>query len=154
MAETMAEQADRERAEALAAEADRQKSVDKDMDAESFVVLAPYVTLKIKDDAGGFVVRGYNEGGVFTREEIDEDNLRHHLDTGLVAPVGSKLARFAGPAGTPKPGEPPNVPVTEQPVASLPLAERLQRQADAADKAEKDAKAPRAAKAAPTKANG
>jgi len=152
MSET--DQAARERADALRDEADRQKSVDKDMGAKEFVVVAPYVTLKLKDEVGGFVVRGFNEGGQFTAEEIDEENLRHHLDTGLVAPVGSDLARFAAPSGTPKPGEPPNVPVTEQPVASLPLAERLQRQADAADKAEAAAKAPKATKAAAPKANG
>lgn len=128
MAETSTEKADREQAEAEKAVKDKAAQVEKDMGADEFVVIAPYVTLKMKDQVGGFVVRGFNEGGVVKAEDIDEANLRHHLETGLIAPLGSDAAKFAGPAGTPKPGEPPNVPVTEQPVLSLPLEERLKRQ--------------------------
>lgn len=134
MAETAAEQAERERAaEVVRAERERQKQIEADMDADAFVVVDHYVTLKVKDAVGAFQIRGFNEGGAVKREDIDDASLRHHLDNGQLAPAGSGRARFAGPAGTPKPGEPPNVPVTEQPVATLPLDERLQRQADAAD---------------------
>jgi hypothetical protein len=128
MAETSTEQAEREQAEESArAEKERQDQVEKDMGADEFVVVAPYVNLKVKDQAGSFVIGGFNEGGVVKRENIDEANLRHHLDGKLLAPVGSDAAKFAGPAGTPKPGEPPNVPVTEQPATSLPLAEWQRR---------------------------
>jgi hypothetical protein len=110
------------------------------MTAEEFKVVAPYVTLKMIDPNGGpLVVRGFNEGGEFKGEDVDADNLRHHVETGLVAPKDSDEARFAGPAGTPKPGEPPNVPVTEQPVAALPLDERQRRQQQAAADSEKAA---------------
>lgn len=139
MAETIAEKAEREQAEAESAEQDRQKKLDGWMDADEFVVLAPYVTLKVKDQLGGFTIRGFNEGGGVKREDIEDASLRHHLDAGLMAPVDAPEARFAAPSGTPKPGEPPNVPVTETPVASLPLDERLRLQAEAADKAEADA---------------
>jgi hypothetical protein len=145
MAETSTERTEREQAEAEKATQEKADQVEKDMGADEFVVIAPYVTLKIKDQAGGFVVRGLNEGGTVKAEDIDEDNLRHHLETGLIAPVGSDAAMYAGPAGTPKPGEPPNVPVTEQPVVSRPLDERLARQHAAAADAEKPRPGPRQA---------
>jgi hypothetical protein len=83
------------------------------MGKDEYVVVAPYVTLKVKDGNGGVVVRGFNEGAVVKAEDVDEANLRHHVETRLLAPKGHPDAEFAGPAGTPKPGEPPNVPVTE-----------------------------------------
>jgi hypothetical protein len=137
MAETSTEKDERERAEAEKAAKEKADQVEKDMGADEFVVIAPYVTLKVKDQVGSFVIRGFNEGGTVKSEDIDPDNLRHHLETGLLAPVGSDAAKYAGPAGTPKPGEPPNVPVTEQPVTSLPLDERLKRQQAAAAADEK-----------------
>lgn len=145
MAESMADQADRERAardaqerdDALKAQQDAQKRTEQYLKADEFVVVAPYVTLKMKDPTGGpLVVKGFNEGAVVKAENVDGDNLRHHVETRLVVPTDAEEARFAGPAGTPKPGEPPNVPVTEQPAISLPLQERLARQAAAADQAE------------------
>lgn len=138
MAETTTERAEREQAEAERVEQARQDQIDRDMDADEFTVLAAYVTLKVKDALGVYQIRGYYEGGTIKRDDIEDGSLRHHLDTGLIAPVGSDLARFAGPAGSPKPGEPPNVPVAEVPVDTLPLAERLRRQGEAADKAEAD----------------
>lgn len=140
MAETIAEQAERERAEALKAEQQRQEQVDKDMGADEFVVVAPFVNLKVRDQAGTFVLRGFNEGGTVRSDDVDDASLRHHLDTGLLAPKGSDAAKYAGPAGTPKPGEPPNVPVTEQPVQTLPLDERLRRQQAAGSESDAGAK--------------
>jgi hypothetical protein len=148
MAETTAEQVEREAAEAKSAEDARQKQIEKDMGGESFVVVAPYVTLRVKDQLGNWQLRGFLEGGVVKREDIEDASLRHHLDSKLVAVVGSDAAKYAGPSGTPKPGEPPNVPVTERPVTSLPLAERLQAQQDAAAA---DAKAAKSAKTEPSK---
>lgn len=139
MAETATERAERERVEAERAEAERRDRVEADMHAAEFTVVAPYVTLRVKDALGVPQIRGFYEGGTVKRDEIEDASLRHHLDSGLVAPVGSARARFAGPAGTPKPGEPPNVPVEQVPVDTLPLEERLRRQTDAADKAESDA---------------
>jgi hypothetical protein len=146
MTDSVAEQADRERArrdaqqrdEALKAQRDAEARTEEYMGADEFVVVAPYVTLKMQDPNGGpLVVRGFNEGAVVKSDDVDEENLRHHVETRLVLPKDSAEARFAGPAGTPKPGEPPNVPVTEQPVAGLPLDERQRRQQAAAAEAEK-----------------
>ena len=133
MVESAADRTERERAEGLAAIEERKAQVDADMDADAFVVVAPYVTLKVRDQSGALHIRGFNEGGQVKRDEIDDESLRHHLESEMMAPVGSDLARFAAPAGTPKPGEPPNVPVADTPVSSLPLAERMKLQADAAD---------------------
>lgn len=159
MAESVADQADRERDEreakqrdeALKAQQDAQKRTEEYLKADEFVVVAPYVTLKMKDPAGGpLVIKGFNEGGVVKGEDVDEDNLRHHVETRLLAPKDSDEAKFAGPAGTPKPGEPPNVPVTEQPAIAVPLDERQRRQQAAAEAADKAA----AAKSRPPTAKG
>lgn len=108
-------------------------SDELDMDADEYVVIAPYITPKVKDLSGAFIVRGYLEGGVIKRDDIDPASLKHHLESGLVAAKGSDAAKYAAPSGTPKPGEPPNVPVTETPVATLPLADRLAAQAKAGE---------------------
>jgi hypothetical protein len=138
MAEKTPEQLQSEESEKVAREEDRR--VAKHLEADEFVVIAPYVTLKVSDQAGGSVMRGMLEGGTFRKDEVDADNLRHHVETRLVAAKGSDEAKFAGPAGTPKPGEPPNVPVTEQPVGALPFDERQRRQQQAAADADKAAR--------------
>lgn len=120
-----------------------EKRVARHMDADEFVVVAPYVTLKMRDDAGGTVMRGMLEGGGFSRDDVDEANLRHHVETGLVAAKDSDEAEYAGPAGTPKPGEPPNVPVEETgDPRRLPAQERLAAQQEAAQQAERQAARP------------
>lgn len=146
MSETSTEQAEREQADAARAEKERQDQIDKDMDADEFVVTAPFIGPKVKDRSGAFVIKNFNEGAVILGDEIDPDSLRHHLDGRQMAVKGSDAAKFAGPAGTPKPGEPPNVPVTEQPVLSLPLEERLSRQQAAAADTGKPKPGPRTAK--------
>jgi hypothetical protein len=134
MAETMQERQAREGAESLRAIEERDKETERRMGADEYVVVAPYVTLKVKDGAGGVVVRGYNEGGVVKAEDVDEANLRHHVETRLLAPKGHPDTEFTGPAGTPKPGEPPNVPVTEgQQVRSLDTESRVSANREAAD---------------------
>jgi hypothetical protein len=122
---------------------DEEKRVARHMDADEFVVVAPYVTLKMRDSAGGSVVRGMLEGGGFNKDEVDEANLRHHVETGLVAAKDSDEAKYAGPAGTPKPGEPPNVPVEEiGDPRRLPTQDRLAAQQEAAKQAEEAASRP------------
>lgn len=103
--------------------------------ADEYKVLAPYITLKVKDDQGAFVVRGFNSGAVVKAENVDEENLRHHVDTRLLVPSDHRDAEFAVPAGTPLPAEPPNVPVsTGTPPEMLDTAERTRRNREAADK--------------------
>jgi hypothetical protein len=136
MAETLEQRQLREQEESVKAVEEHDAETEKRMGADEYVVVAPYVTLKVKDDLGGVVIRGFNEGAVVKGADVDEANLRHHVDTRLVAPKGHADAEFAGPAGTPKPGEPPNVPVTEgTPAEMLPTQERIARNRAAADQA-------------------
>jgi hypothetical protein len=133
MAETLNERQAREEAESLKALEERDKETERRLGKDEYVVVAPYVTLKAKDGLGGFVVRGYNEGAVVKAEDLDEENLRHHVETRLLAPKGHPDAEFAAPAGTPKPGEPPNVPVTEgTPVEMVDTETRVARNRQAA----------------------
>lgn len=99
------------------------------------MVTAPYVTAKVKDVAGQPVTLGFYEGSILPAD-VDPDDLERLERKGMVADVDSPEGKMAAPAGTPKPGEPPNVPVTEQPVTALPLAERQARQAEAAKQAD------------------
>lgn len=143
MADTNEQRQLKAQEEAETAVKEHDEETERRLKADDFVVVAPFVTLKMKDANGGpLVVRGFNEGAEVKGEDVDAANLRHHVDTRLVAPKGSDDAKFAGPAGTPKPGEPPNVPVEEgTPVEMLPTQERLRRQQAAAAESEKAAAA-------------
>jgi hypothetical protein len=97
------------------------------------VVTAPYVTLKMKDQAGETVLGELYQGAPVP-DNADPDNVQRLVDKGMVADVGTPEADLLGvPAGTPIPGEPPNVPVTEQTGASITPADRIQRAKDAAE---------------------
>lgn len=103
-----------------------------------YVVTAPYVTFKAKDPAtGAIVVREMYQGGVLP-DEAEPENVARLVEKGMIAEQGSREADLLGvPAGTPIPGEPPNVPVTEQSPASITPADRLKRAQDAQEAAEK-----------------
>jgi hypothetical protein len=64
----------------------------------SYRVVAPYVTLKVKDDTGSSVVRGYYEGGIVDNV-ADEDQAKAQMDLGLLEKVKASEA--------PKQDEPP-----------------------------------------------
>jgi hypothetical protein len=134
MAESIADREERERQEALAKIEEHDTETESRLKSDEFVVVAPLVTLKVKDQLGAYVLRGFNEGAVVKAEDVEAANLRHHVDIRFLAPTGSPDTEFAGPAGTPKPGEPPNVPVeVGTPVEMLPTEERLRRNREAAD---------------------
>jgi hypothetical protein len=99
----------------------------------TYVVTAPYVTLRIKDNnTGSHVLTGYYAGATVP-EDVHPVDLDRHLQKGMVSETGTDQAELLGvPAGTPVPGEPPNVPVTEQPAVNLPTEERLRRATEAA----------------------
>lgn len=83
-------------------------------------VIAPLVYLRVRDVAGAIVSRTYY-AGVPVPENVEEDSLKHHLESGLVVKDDDPVADVLGvPAGTPVPGEPPNVPVSEAPVQVSP----------------------------------
>lgn len=69
-----------------------------------YVVTAPYVTLKVKDSNGAWVLRGVYKGGQFAEGDIDPDSLQHHLDSDLMEPVDKPAEQPAKPeAPKPKP---------------------------------------------------
>lgn len=110
--------------------------------AKSYKVLAPYVTLKVPDDAtGALVIRGFYAGAPVP-DDIDPANLQHHIDSGLVVEDdgGVVAEQVAVPAGTPIPGEPPNVPVTFEDSIPRTLEDRTTRAVKAAEKVAEDAK--------------
>lgn len=54
--------------------------------ANSYRVVAEYVTLKVKDQNGVFVIVGFYKGGIVSAE-IEKDSLEHHLDQGMLEEV-------------------------------------------------------------------
>jgi hypothetical protein len=85
-------------------------------DKPKYLVAAPLVYLKVPDVGGALVSYTYYAGAPVP-ENVDEDSLHHHLDNGQVIKASEPGAdQVAVPAGTPIPGEPPNVPVSEAPV--------------------------------------
>ena len=59
----------------------------------AYRVTAPYVTLKVRDQAGAWVLAGFYEGAVVSG--VDEASLRHHLDGGMVEKVEDVAAEPA-----------------------------------------------------------
>lgn len=94
-----------------------------------YVVAAPYVTLKHRDRNGQPILSGFYAGAQVPAD-ADEESVRRLLGKGMVIDADDPVAGIvAVPAGTPIPGEPPNVPVSEVPDTSL--AARLDRARDA-----------------------
>jgi hypothetical protein len=134
MAETLNERQQREEAESLKAIEERDKETERRLGKDEYVVAAPLINIKLKDGNGGVVVRTANGGGTFKAKDVDEDNLRHLVETRLLVPVDHPDAQFAAPAGTPMPAEPPNVPVTEgAQVRNLDTESRTAANREAAD---------------------
>lgn len=100
-----------------------------------YKVLQPYVTLKVRNQATGTsTILGYYQGATVP-SEADPDDVKRLVDKGYLVREGTFEADvFAVPAGTPIPGEPPNVPVTEAP-ENLPFEERVERAKKAAGRA-------------------
>lgn len=100
----------------------------------ALTVVAPYITLKVRDAVtGGVTIREFYQGGVIP-DEADPDNVARLVEQGMLAEQDSVEAQVMGvPAGTPIPGEPPNVPVTEE--ASGPMLPHDVRMANALDAA-------------------
>lgn len=68
----------------------------------AYRVVAPYVTLKVRDQLGAWVLAGFYEGGVVS--EVDPASLQHHLDSGMVEEVDEPAP--AEPVEPPAPVEP------------------------------------------------
>lgn len=85
-------------------------------------VIAPLVYLKVPDAAGKYVNATFYAGAPVP-DGVDEKSLQHHLDNGQVVEEDDPAADIlAVPAGTPIPGEPPNV----EPAESKTLGEKVE----------------------------
>lgn len=91
-------------------------------------VLWPYITLKVHGDTGTVIREFY--AGATVPDNADPDDRDRLVRKGALVDADAAEAALAVPAGTPIPGEPPNVPVAEQPVVATPFTERVQAQAD------------------------
>jgi hypothetical protein len=90
-----------------------------------YVVVAPYVTLKHRDQVGSYILSGFYAGSVVPAD-AEPESVQRLLDKGMLLDASDPVAGIvAVPAGTPLPGEPPNVPVPEVPDTSLDA--RLER---------------------------
>lgn len=63
------------------------------MAAAAYRVVAPYVTLKVKDATGADVLVGFYEGAIVS--DLDDESLKHHLDGGMVEKVPAPEAKKA-----------------------------------------------------------
>jgi hypothetical protein len=99
-------------------------------------VLWPYITLKVRNDAGQTVLNEFYAGAPVPDNAVQEDVDRLVRKGALVEEGTPEADLLAVPAGTPIPGEPPNVPVTEQPSGGGSVEDRVARVLDAAGQSE------------------
>lgn len=92
----------------------------------AYRVLSPYVTILVKDpNTGANMLLGFYAGAPVPPNAVEEDVARL-VRKGMIVEAGTVAAEvLAVPAGTPIPGEPPNVPVPEVPPTGLTVEERL-----------------------------
>lgn len=96
-------------------------------------VLWPYVTIKVRAETGGLILREFYAGAPVPGN-ADPDDRDRLLRKGAIIDADAPGADvLAVPAGTPIPGEPPNVPVTEVPAIAGSIDVRLRQQAEAAN---------------------
>jgi hypothetical protein len=107
-----------------------------------YKVLWPYITIRTRTDAGGTVLREFYAGAPVP-DNADPDDRDRLLRKGAIVDESAPEADLvAVPAGTPIPGEPPNVPVTEQPAGGGSVQERVERALTAVDDASAGPKRP------------
>jgi hypothetical protein len=69
-------------------------------------VTAKYVTLKVRDTSGAWVVRGVYEGGVFPVEDVEPESLAHHVESELAEVFSAPAEKAPESAAEPKAEEP------------------------------------------------
>lgn len=98
-------------------------------------VVAPLVQLKVQDAVGGTLYRHFYAGAIVP-DSVDEENLKLQVESGLVEEDGAAHhAQLGTPAGTPLPGQPPNVPVSESSSTAQPIPPFDEKQVETASKA-------------------
>jgi len=100
---------------------------------KAYRIVGAYVTLRVKNELEQEVLLGFHQGATVP-DGVNQDDLDRHLRKGLIAEAGSREADLLGvPAGTPVPGEPPNVPVTEASGANRSAEDRGRRAQEATE---------------------
>ncbi|MFC7276233.1 hypothetical protein ACFQS1_19750 [Paractinoplanes rhizophilus] len=93
----------------------------------SYVVTAPYVTVKVGDGLGSMVLKGFYRGGTLPAD-TDQGDLDRHLRKGMIAKAGTPEAEGVAPVGErvefdehggPKPAVPAK-PTPKPPVKAAP----------------------------------
>jgi len=79
-----------------------------------FVVTAPYLTARVKDDFGSDVVREFYTGGVLPKD-THPDDVEKLVRKGMVAEQGSDDADAAVPVGQPVQFDQAGMPVAPKP---------------------------------------
>lgn len=67
---------------------------------DKYIVTAPYVTLRVKDQTGAEVLLGFYEAAPVP-DSVDKDDLERHLRKGMIAKAGTEEADAASPVGRP-----------------------------------------------------
>lgn len=101
---------------------------DKTAADSGYVVTAPYITVRVKDDVGSDVIQGYYEGATLP-EGVNEDDLDKQVRKGMVAAKGSKEADAASPHGQRVTFDDMGNPLTPQQAEELEAQRQERRQA-------------------------
>lgn len=75
---------------------DKTENAEKD---SGYVVTAPLVNVRVKDDAGSYVIKGFYAGARLP-SDVHEDDLDKQVRKGMVAKKGTEEADAATPFGT------------------------------------------------------
>ena len=84
-----------------------------------YKVTAPYVTVRVKDDLGSEVTKGFYEGGVLP-DDANTDDLERLERKGMIAKEGTAEADAAVPHGKPVQFDAAGMPAEQTPAAVKP----------------------------------
>lgn len=91
--------------------------------SKGYVVTAPYITVRVKDDLGSDVIQGFYKGGVLP-EGVHQDDLDRHVRKGMVAEPGTPEADAATPFGESVRFDAGGVPMSPADVAAADAKKR------------------------------
>jgi hypothetical protein len=100
---------------------------DKTEQDSGYVVTAPYITVRVKDNTGSDVIQGFYAGARLP-EDVNEDDLDKQVRKNMVASKGSPEADAASPFGTRVTFDDNGNPLTPQQAADAEKA-RVERRA-------------------------
>lgn len=81
-----------------------------------YIVTAPYVTLRVKDQTGKEVLLGFYEAAPVP-DSVAKDDLERHIRKGMIAEAGTDEADAASPVGRPVQFDAAGMPEQAKPAA-------------------------------------